>query len=302
MPPKISASSDTPVFPKRIDLREVFETQPAPLDFVLPGMLAGTIGGLVSPGGVGKSFLALEWAVLIGAGVDLLGLGQLVPTGRVVLMCVEDPADALRHRLHALGKHLDPAARESMQENVDVLPLIGCTVDLMQDAWFDWILEKARGTRLMVIDTLRRVHVADENDGGEMAMLLGRLERIAASTGCSIVFLHHTTKAAALNGQGDMQQASRGSSVLTDNIRWQAFLGGMSKDEAKEMRVDESDRGRYVRFGIPKRNYGSPMPDIWLRRGDGGVLVPAKLEDRRAAAPAGHRSDCAKSTNKGVEW
>jgi RecA-family ATPase len=147
----------------------------------------------------------------------------------------------------------------------------------MKDSWFDWTLERACGRRLMLIDTLRRIHVADENDGGEMAALLGQMERITARTGCSILFLHHTTKAAALNGQGDMQQASRGSSVLTDNIRWQAFLGGMTKEEAKEHGIPEQERGQFVRFGIPKRNYGAPMPDLWLRRGDGGVLVSADL-------------------------
>jgi len=272
-------------FPTRIDLREAFENPPGPLDFVLPGMLAGTIGGLISPGGVGKSFLSLEWAVLVGAGVDLLGLGQQVPTGRVLMLCLEDPVDALRHRLFGLGKYLDPAARERIHCAVDVMPLVGRGVDLMDDNWFDWILERAYGVRLLLIDTLRRAHSLEENDGGQMAALLGRMERIALLTGCSIVFLHHTTKSAALNQQGDMQQASRGSSVLTDNIRWQCFLSGMSKDEAKEQRINEADRGSFVRFGTPKRNYGPPIADNWLRRAEGGILVPADFDSRAVCKP-----------------
>jgi RecA-family ATPase len=263
--------------PRAIDLLEAFSTKPAPLDFVLPGMLAGTVGSLVSPGGVGKSYLSLEWAVLVATGVNLMGLDFDVKCGRVVMLCAEDPADALKHRLHALGAHLDVEARRQMSVNVDVFPLVGHPFDLMKDSCFDWTLERACGRRLMLIDTLRRIHVADENDGGEMAALLGQMERITARTGCSILFLHHTTKAAALNGQGDMQQASRGSSVLTDNIRWQAFLGGMTKEEAKEHGIPEQERGQFVRFGIPKRNYGAPMPDLWLRRGEGGVLVSADL-------------------------
>lgn len=263
--------------PRAINLLEAFSTKPAPLDFVLPGMLAGTVGSLVSPGGVGKSYLSLEWAVLVATGVNLMGLDFDVKCGRVVMLCAEDPADALKHRLHALGTHLDVEARRQMSVNVEVFPLVGHPFDLMKESCFDWTLERACGRRLMLIDTLRRIHVADENDGGEMAALLGQMERITARTGCSILFLHHTTKAAALNGQGDMQQASRGSSVLTDNIRWQAFLGGMTKEEAKEHGIPEQARGQFVRFGIPKRNYGAPMPDLWLRRGEGGVLVSADL-------------------------
>lgn len=59
------------------------------------------------------------------------------------------------------------------------------------------------------------------------------------------------------------------------------FWGGMTKEEAKEHGVSEQDRGQFVRFGIPKRNYGAPMPDVWLRRGEGGVLVDADLTDRK---------------------
>lgn len=283
---QLNSHSVTPLastFPTRLSLADAFSKPPPPLDFVLPGMLAGTVGSLVSPGGVGKSYVALEWAVLVATGVNLMGLDFNAKCGRVVMLCAEDPADALQHRLHALGKHLDIEARRQMDENVDIFPLVGHPFDLMKQSCFDWALECATGKRLMLIDTLRRIHVADENDGGEMAILLGQMERITARTGCSILFLHHTTKAATLNGQGDMQQASRGSSVLTDNIRWQAFLSGMTKEEAKEHSLPDQERGRFVRFGIPKRNYGAPMPDLWLERGDGGVLVPTELTTRKKA-------------------
>ncbi|WP_223940026.1 helicase RepA family protein, partial [Aeromonas caviae] len=38
--------------------------------------------------------------------------------------------------------------------------------------------------------------------------------------------LRHASKGAAMMGAGDQQQASRGSSVLVDNIRWQSYLSG----------------------------------------------------------------------------
>lgn len=77
------------------------------------------------------------------------------------------------------------------------------------------------------------------------------------------------------------QQASRGSSVLVDNIRWQSYLSSMTSAEAEEWGVDDDQRRFFVRFGVSKANYGAPFADRWFRRHDGGVLKPAVLERQR---------------------
>ncbi len=82
-------------------------------------------------------------------------------------------------------------------------------------------------------------------------------------------------------GAGDQQQASRGSSVLVDNIRWQSYLSSMTSAEAEEWGVDDDQRRFFVRFGVSKANYGAPFADRWFRRHDGGVLKPAVLERQR---------------------
>ena len=79
----------------------------------------------------------------------------------------------------------------------------------------------------------------------------------------------------------DQQQASRGSSVLVDNIRWQSYLSSMTSAEAEEWGVDDDQRRFFVRFGVSKANYGAPFADRWFRRHDGGVLKPAVLERQR---------------------
>lgn len=58
-----------------VDLANCFETEPPPLDFLIPGFLSGDVGALVSPGGSGKSFLALNIAVATSTGHDLTGGG-----------------------------------------------------------------------------------------------------------------------------------------------------------------------------------------------------------------------------------
>jgi len=46
-----------------LDLQAAFTEPPKPIDFVLPGLAVGCVGALVSPGGAGKSMLALQLAM-----------------------------------------------------------------------------------------------------------------------------------------------------------------------------------------------------------------------------------------------
>lgn len=263
---------------KRLDLRNAFTTQPPPLDFVLPGMIAGTVGALVAQGGAGKSWIALELAMAVAGGPDLLEIG-IEATGPVLYLPAEDPELALRHRLFAAAPQFDDAAREQLAEALEIVPLMGRAVDLMTPAWASAVERMAEGKRLVVIDTLRRFHSGDENSAGDMAKLLGVMERLCASTGASMLFLHHTAKGAALNGAGDQQQASRGSSVLVDNVRGGQFnLSGMTEAEARGYGVDPADRRQFVRLVQAKANFGAPIPDMWFRRADGGILLPAGIE------------------------
>jgi len=275
-----------PIMGVGIDIRQAFEEIPPPLDFVLPGLLAGTVGAIISPGGAGKSMIALELSILVATGFDISGFGQDENrhTGKVAFLAAEDPADAIRHRLHAIGKYLDPDLRERVHEDVEIEALCGTAIEIMQPESLAMVESFATNRRLLFLDTLRRFHGLDENSSSEMAMLMSVLEGIAKRTSCTILFLHHASKAAAMGGMGDMQQASRGSSVLTDNIRWQMYLSVCAKAEAEGLEIDESMRKYFVRAGISKQNYGLPTPDIWLRRAEGGVLVPAEFSTSAVTA------------------
>jgi len=100
---------------KPIDILASFTELPPPIDYVLPNMVAGTVGALVSPGGAGKSMLALQLAAQIAGGPDLLEVGEL-PTGRVIYLPAEDPPVAIHHRLHALGAHLSAEERQAVAD------------------------------------------------------------------------------------------------------------------------------------------------------------------------------------------
>lgn len=259
-----------------LDLMSAFNELPPPIDYVLPNMAAGTVGSIVSPGGAGKSMLALQLAAQIAGGPDLLGIGDLA-NGSATYLPAEDPTTAIHHRLHVLGTYLSPTQKQMVAQNLLVEPLIGRCPDIMTSAWFGDIRKVAEGKRLLILDTLRRFHIEEENASAPMAQVIGRMEAIAAETDCSIVFLHHFNKGAVMMGAGDHQQAS----VLVDNIRWQAYLASMTPAEAEKLGVERNQRKYFVRFGVSKANYGDPFSECWFRRHDGGVLKPAVLERRK---------------------
>lgn len=260
-----------------LDIRKAIREVPPPLDFVLPGMLAGTVGALVSPGGAGKSILSLQLAVLIVLGMDICGMARDAKyiCGKAAILAGEDPIQAIEHRVHALGKFIPEDQVDKFADGLLIEGMVGQEPDVMQEEWFEKVRAFAVGRRVLFLDTLRRFHRLDENDAASMSVLIGRLEKISALTGCAIIFLHHSSKAAALQGQGDQAQASRGSSVLVDNIRWQFFLAGMTKAQADDLKVQDLMRGRWVRAGVSKQNYGTPFAELWLLRQTGGVLVEA---------------------------
>ncbi|WP_019939541.1 helicase RepA family protein [Bordetella sp. FB-8] len=272
-----------------IDVLEAFEHEPPTLDFIWPGFLAGTVGALVAPGATGKSFWALEAAMSIAcsvAGGDLVGLAP-PHTGRVVYLAGEDPPPALVRRIHAIGQHLGHAARQAIAENLALEPIMGKRLNIMDDAHLRRVIEYSAGARLIVLDTLSRIHALDENSNGNMAHLVAVLEHVAATTGASVLYLHHVSKGSVREGQTDQQQAARGASALIDNARWCGYVAKMTEQEAERMSdrgfdrspIGNDRRGLFVRFGVSKQNYDATPLDRWYQRHSGGVLLPVELQD-----------------------
>ena len=277
-----------------IDILHAFETEPPPLDFVLPGYLAGTVGCLAAAGSTGKTFWALEAAMGVCSGeADALLLKLGISThGKAVILNAEDPAIILHHRLHNIGKYLAPTARAEVAANLTVSAVVGHGPNLMDKRWQEAVLRVAEGARLVVLDTLTRWHRSDENDNGAMSEILGILEGIAEKTGAAMLFLHHVSKGMAKDGRQGEQQASRGASSLTDNARWQAYMQGMCDEAAKDHGIDPEQRGYYVAWGGNKENYGKKVGKSWLKREIGGVLIPVDIEKEKKRA----------SSKKKGEW
>ncbi|MCU9922501.1 helicase RepA family protein [Aeromonas caviae] len=248
---------------RKNNLLPLFETVPPKAEYILQGLPLGALGSIVAAGGCGKSALALQIAATVAGGPDRL---EIEPArGRVAYLVCEDSPLSIHHRLFALGEHCSPAERAAIAENLVIDYLDSERVDVMDEQWMDFITARAEGRQLLIIDTLRQIHTEDENDSTGMARVLNRLQILAARTGCAVIFLHHTSKQGERDGSRSAG-ASRGSSVLTTNVRWQAYVRSMTNEEAENYNIDQDIVWRYVEFGISKQNQGSKLSPRWLHR------------------------------------
>ena len=253
-----------PTWPEPMDILAISKKDLKPADFVLPGLVAGSVGAIVSPGGVGKSALALQLCAQISEGPDFTGISA--QSGKAAYLPGEDPEDMIEHRIRALTDKSTPEQLEAMRANLAIVPLERFDVNILNAEHEKRLKGLATGRRLLIIDTLRISHGEDENDSGAMSSVIGVMKRIAADTGCAIVFLHHVNKGSSNTKKGAEQQASRGSSVLVDNIRWQAYLMAPTEEEMEQHFITEQDAKMLAKFGVSKQNYGKPFTPVWFRK------------------------------------
>lgn len=275
-----------------MDWLAAMEGEDPELDFVLPGLVAGTVGLIGGAGGVSKSFFSLQTCVSIALGRDVFGLwdGAELKQGKAVFVSLEDPEIPLRKRAVAIGRHLAADERKAHASNMRVLPMYGTGKLLMErdrdtgrvipNKETDNLKRVADGARLIVIDTLNRVANAaglQENEACDMGGLVGIIEQVCQSTGAAAIMLHHLNKGGTFADDSETleQGAMRGSSVIVDNSRWVMLMATMNEKQSKRRYGDEweAHHRRWVKRMLVKQNHGALIADQWALRGDGGVLL-----------------------------
>lgn len=300
--------SDDNIFVKRLDIRKIYKNPRPTLEFVLPGMLAGTVALLVGPGGVSKSYLALQTAISIALGRDIFHLwsnGEKLKQGKAVVLSLEDTEEVLEVRVHDILHAVDLTDDDldEIHAHLHIMPLYGCGVVVgVMDPKSRQIfpseqimaLEKyLQGSVLTVLDTFNRsLGGLDENSSGQMGPLLSIIEGICRRTKTAFLILHHTNKASTNEDRSGEQNAIRGASAITDNARWQTNLSTMNKKEAanRGLNVEDGEHKQWVQVDLAKVNYGPPIKTRWLNRAEFGVLngwdsppdIVEKLNDKKS--------------------
>jgi hypothetical protein len=163
----------------------------------------GIIGGEPK---CGKSFLALDLAVAVAAGIPCLRRFAVSHPGRVLLYPAEDALHVVRRRLEGICA----AAGVSLTElDVQVITAPSLRLDLEADRTRLEETVARLKPRLLILDPFVRLHRIDENVSGDVAPLLAFLRELQRRHAIAVVLVHHAKKGAGAIRAG---QALRGSS------------------------------------------------------------------------------------------
>lgn len=220
-------------------------------DYIVDGLFeAGENVAIVGSAKAGKSFLALQLAICIAAGVPFLD--HAVPRPRRVLMAnLEISARQYKRRTRAMVEAFD-IPRAPLQANLFVENLKNEDVTwsaLRADAL-------AVGAEVLMIDPFYQIFKGDEIDQESVIAAIDEMKEIQKS-GITLIMVYHAPK--GFNGDRNLRDMVSGSSIL---VRYpEALLGILCHADAKELRV----------FDTVLRH---PPVDEVTARFDGGVFVP----------------------------
>jgi AAA domain len=209
-----------------------------------------------------KSFLALDLAVAVAAGVPCLRRFTVRRAGRVLLFAAEDALHIVRRRLEGIS-----AAAGVALANLDIQVITAPTVRLDLDADRRNLAETVARLqpRLLILDPFVRLHRIDENASGEVAPLLAYLRELQRRHDVAVLVVHHAKK-----GGGGVRagQALRGSSEFH---AW--------GDSNLYLRRDGDDLSLSV-----EHRAAASMPPITIELAQRGTALALEVVDRRDPA------------------
>jgi len=153
-----------------------------------------------------KSFLALDMAVAVAAGVPCLRHFPVGRPGRVLLFAAEDALPIVRGRLEGIGRAAGVALAGL---DVQVITAPTLRLDLAADQERLTATIAALRPALLILDPFVRLHRIDENASADVAPLLAYQRDLQRRYQLAVVVVHHARKGAARVREG---QALRGSS------------------------------------------------------------------------------------------
>jgi AAA domain/DnaB-like helicase N terminal domain len=193
-----------------VDADAIFAELQPPTYLFAPVLTSASVAELVAYGSSGKTWIAVDAVLSVGAGLPWLGRFPAA-CGRALYLDWENGTYELRRRFHAAAKGRD------VETPVPGVALASMpNLYMSADDFAARVEPLADGRGLIVLDTLRAASPGvDENDS-RMRGGLDSLHRVAERTGCAFLVLAHAKKTSATVQSVDPREAGRGSSAIFD--------------------------------------------------------------------------------------
>lgn len=245
----------------------------------------------VSPGGLGKSSLALVEALAMTSGRELLhdAIHEPEPL-RVWYWNGEDPQEETRRRVVAAAKHygLKPdefAPRlftDSGRDQPVILGEVGRDGIVINEDLFQHIEQTMIANRIDVFmaDPFVSAHRMGENDNNAIDAIVKRLGTLADRTNAAVEIVHHVRKPSTADAVTDVNDA-RGASALIGGVRSARVLNVMSVEMARDANIPDDLRLRHFSVSNGKANMTAKSAEASWRFLE-SVCLENQTETRKA--------------------
>lgn len=266
--------------PPIVSLAEYAEHPPELKPELIEGILRRGHKMLISGSSkAGKSFLLMELCIALAYGGRWLGFQ--CRRSRVLYVNLEIDEASCVHRfmdIYAASGH-DPA---ELSDRISVWHLRGKAMPM--DALVPKLIRRMKNHEYdaVIIDPIYKVITGDENNASEMGAFCNQFDRIAESTGCSVIYCHHHSKGA----QGAKRAIDRasGSGVFARDPDAQLDLIQLVISDHLRNHVAENPDSTAWRIETSLREFANAKPvNIWFdypihRMDESGELETAKPE------------------------
>lgn len=203
----------------------------------------GTVNMVSAPPNTWKSWLLFLCSAHIAQGTSLFGRFD-TEQSKVLIVNEEDSFRAIQDRFRIL-------------DITDTsLPIFFRVANgsKLESKFINNLLEeiKQKEIKVVIFDSLRSMHEADENDSTAMQKILDQMKKIARE-GVTVIFTHHHRKK-GLFEKGSSAESSRGSSAINA-----AISGHISLDE------EERELGLYLIIRHLKSKAGEKLPPFEIK-------------------------------------
>lgn len=221
----------------------------------------GIVAQLVGAGGIGKTHFLVQLALSIATRRIFLEKYRVVEKGNVFIGLGENSNDDIHRLLRKITKGLALEDQEISEASsrISVMSFNGQSASFIhkgtQTPFFDALFHQLKvqepddGWMCIILDPISRFLGADaEVDNAAATQFIALLEKLTLELkgNPTVLFGHHMSKNSLTNTNTD-QTAARGSSAITDGVRWQANLERIKNGDEylKDM----------VRFRVVKSNF-----------------------------------------------